>query len=111
MKKSDEKQEKIPFLSSELTPTEFEINSAKLLKLGFERRKFTIIHNGNLKTKAPAGKPDIEFFDGSFDIIVEVTKTTKSSSDREFNSIKDHLQIIARNNKDKDCYCIYRPLH
>ncbi len=107
MGKSNEKQEKIPYLSPELTPTEFEIYSANLLKLGFERRKFTIVHNGNFKTTAPAGKPDIELFDDSFHIIVEVTKTTKSSSDREFNSIKDHLQKIARENKDKHCYCIY----
>ena len=94
-------------LSLSLTPLKLEITATKLLKLGFERRNFTVIHNGNLKKIAPGGKPDIEIFNKKYHINVEVTKTTKSSSDREFNSVKSHLQDIANKNKNKKCYCIY----
>ena len=94
-------------ISLDLSPKELEITTTKLLKLGFERRNFTVIHNGNLKRTAPSGKTDIEVFNKKYHINVEVTKTTKSSSDREFNSIKDHLQETATKNKNKKCYCLY----
>lgn len=95
------------FLSDELTPTELEIETAKLLQLGFERRGFEIRHNGDMKTKAPRGKPDIEVFNNNYHINVEVTKTTKSQADREFNSIKAHLQDSSREHRRKRCHCIY----
>jgi len=98
---------KMIFLSNELSPGDLEIEATKLFELGFERRGFTVVHNGSKKTKAPGGKPDIEVFDKNYYINVEVTKTTKSTADREFNAIKAHLQDSSRKNIGKKCFCIY----
>lgn len=94
-------------LCNDLSPTELEIEATKLLKLGFGRRGYKVKHNGKMKTKAPGGKPDIEVYDDRYHINVEVTKTTKSQADREFNSIKAHLQHSSKENKNKKCLCIY----
>lgn len=94
-------------LSNQLSPTDLEIESTKLLKMGLERRGFQVRHNGGMKGKSPGGKPDIEVFNDAYHINVEVTKTTKSSADREFNSIKAHLQDSVRSNRNKKCLCLY----
>jgi len=100
------KQQRI-LLSENLSPLKLEIETTKLLKLGFGRRGFTIIHNGNMKNKASGGKPDIEVFNDNFHINVEVTKTKKSQADREFNSIKDHLLDAIKKYPAKKCFCLY----
>lgn len=100
------KNESTKYLSSDLSPTQLEIETTKLLKLGFERRNFGVKHLGEGKT-TPRGKPDIILFNDKYHINIEVTKTTKSQADREFNSIKEHLQDSADKNKTKKCYCIY----
>jgi hypothetical protein len=94
-------------LSEKLSPLELEIETTKLLKLGFERRDFTVIHNGEMKKTTPGGKPDIEFFNDKFHVTVEVTKTKKSQADREFNPIKAHLLNCIDKYKTKKCFCIY----
>lgn len=53
-----------------------------------DKRGFYIKHNGTRASPAPAEKPDIEVWDNKYHINVEVTKTTKSSADREYLSIK-----------------------
>lgn len=95
------------FLDKKLTPLEIEIETTNLLKLGFERRGFKIKHNGKMKTKAPGGKSDMELTSKAYHINVEVTKTIKSQADREFNSIKNHLQDSSIHNISKKCICIY----
>lgn len=77
------------------------------LKRGLEKRGFTVLHNGTRNKPAPANKPDIVVFDHNTHINVEATKTTKSSADREFLSIKDHLQKSKRLNSTKKCFAIY----
>ncbi|MEE9489052.1 MAG: AlwI family type II restriction endonuclease, partial [Thermoplasmata archaeon] len=94
------------YLSVELTPTELEVKATESLKLGFERRGFVVEHLGKGK-RTPGGKPDIILYDDEYHINVEVTKTTKSQADREFNSIKDHLQKAFKDHPNKKCYCLY----
>jgi len=97
----------IKYLSINMSPLELEIQTTKLLKLGFkERRKFKVEHLGKGK-KTPRGKPDIIIYDDKFHINIEVTKTTKSKADREFNSIKEHLQDAHKKYPNKKCYCLY----
>jgi len=94
-------------LSEKFSPLELEIETTKLLKLGFERRGFTVIHHGKMLKTSPSGKPDIIVFNDNFHINFEVTKTTKTQADREFNSIKTHLKDSIEQNKTKKCFCVY----
>lgn len=80
---------------------------AKDLKRGLEKRGFTVRHNGTKDRHAPANKPDIVVYDSYNHINVEVTKSTKSRADREFLSIKDHLEKSKRLNSNKKCYVLY----
>jgi type I restriction-modification system DNA methylase subunit len=87
--------------------SQLEQEITKDLKLAFEKRGFTIKHNGTDTMNASGGKSDIEMFDSDVHINVEVTKTKKSSSDREFLSIKDHLENTKRENSKKKCFVFY----
>jgi len=100
-------EEKTLLLNDELKPTELEIETAKLLSFGFWKRGFSVKHNGNMKKKSPGGKTDIEVFNNNYHLNVEVTKTTKSQADREFNSVKAHLQEAYKKNSNKKCFCLY----
>lgn len=73
------------------------------LKKALEKRGFEIKHNGKKDSQALGGVPDIKIWDSNYHINVEVTKTTKSSSDREFLSIKDHLDKIKGEYTLKNC--------
>jgi hypothetical protein len=83
---------------------ELEQEIAKDLKRAFEKRGFNVKHNGTKDSHAPAGKPDIEMWNGSTHINVEVTKATKSSQDREWQSIKDHFEETKRNHPTVNCF-------
>lgn len=84
--------------------TQLEQEITKDLKSALEKRGFTIRHNGTPETHAPAGKSDIEIFDNNIHINVEVTKSSKSSQDREWQSIKDHFEETKENNSNKKCF-------
>ena len=77
------------------------------LKRGLEKRGFTIKHQGTSTKNASGHKPDIIIFDSNTQINVEVTQTTKSNSDREFLSMKDHLEKAKKQNIGKDCFVLY----
>ena len=74
------------------------------LKQAFEKRGFTVKHNGTRDTHAPAGKPDIEIWNDAIHFNVEVTKSAKSSQDREWQSIKDHFEETKRSHTTKKCF-------
>lgn len=86
---------------------ELEQTIAKDLRRALEKRGFTVQHNGTRDGNAPAGKPDIVVYDNNTHINVEATKTTKSRADREFLSIKDHLQKSKRLHSAKKCFAVY----
>ena len=82
--------------------TELEQEIAKDLKRAFEKRGFEVRHNGTENSHATGGKSDIEMWDNNVHINIEVTKTKKSSQDREYQSIKDHLiQTKSKNPRKK----------
>jgi len=83
---------------------ELEQEITKDLKRAFEKRGFTIQHNGSESSHATGNKADIEMFDDNIHINVEVTKRTKSSQDGEYQSIKDHLLVTKRENVRKKCF-------
>ena len=83
--------------------TELEQSIAKDIKQAFEKRGFSVKHNGTLYSHAHAGKPDIELWDSKAHICVEVTKSVKSNQDREWQSIKDHFEETKKNNSQKEC--------
>ena len=85
--------------------TELEQYLARDLKTAFEKRDFKIKHNGGA-SNASGGFPDIEMWDENYHFTIEVTQTTKSSADREYPSITDHLKNI-KNKTNKKCFCIY----
>lgn len=79
----------------------------KDLKDAFAKRGFTVKHNGTPDSHAPAGKPDIEFWNYDMHVNVEVTKTTKSSSQGEMLSISDHLNKKKKEFMKKSCFVLY----
>lgn len=70
----------------------------KDLQRALEKRGFMVRHNGTPDSHTPAGRPDIEIWDDNTHINIEVTKSVKSSQDREWQSIKDHFE----NTKEKN---------
>ncbi|MBS9806329.1 AlwI family type II restriction endonuclease [Bacillus toyonensis] len=76
------------------------------LENAFEKRGFEVRHNGGL-SHAPAGVPDIEFFNETYHFTVEVAKRLGAQQDGEFNSIKDHLQKVKERSSEKQCYCLF----
>jgi type I restriction-modification system DNA methylase subunit len=83
---------------------ELEQEIVKDLKQALNKRGFEVKHNGTHDTHALAGKPDIEVWNENTHINVEVTKSTKASQDREWQSIKDHFEETKRNNTRKKCF-------
>jgi len=77
------------------------------LRRALEKRGFSVQHNGTRNQSAPANKPDIVVFDDNTHINVEATKTTKASADREYLSIKDHLENSKRDHPNKKCFVWY----
>ncbi len=77
------------------------------LKRALEKRGFSVKHNGTKDSSAPGNKADIELYNSTYHITVEVTKTTKSNADREFLAIKDHLEQIKNTYTSKKCFTIY----
>lgn len=83
---------------------ELEQTIAEDLRRALEKRAFNVSHNGTRDSHAPAGKPDIEIWNGHVHINVEITKSAKSRQDREWQSIKDHFEETKRNHASKNCY-------
>jgi type I restriction-modification system DNA methylase subunit len=87
--------------------TELEQTIADDLKLALEKRGFHVKHNGSTKSPTSGGMPDIDVWNDAYHINVEVTKTTKSQSDRELPSIADHLTKRKALYPQKQCFTIY----
>lgn len=77
------------------------------LKKALEKRGLNVKHNGTRDTHAPAGKPDIELWNDTVHINVEVTRCTKSSQDHEWQSIKDHFEETKRNHPTIKCLVLF----
>lgn len=77
------------------------------LHKAFSKRGFKAKHNGTSTSHAVGGMADIEVFNEKYHFTVEVTKSTKSQQDREFNPIKEHLQDIKDKYPTKKAFCIY----
>lgn len=86
--------------------TELEQKIAQDLEDAFGKRGLTVNHRGG-DTHAPAGEPDIVMYNDSVAITVEPTKSTGADQDREFNSIRDHLNSIKEEYPAKTCYCVF----
>jgi type I restriction-modification system DNA methylase subunit len=84
--------------------TELEQVITKDLEVAFKKRGMTIKHNGKSTSHAPGGKSDIEMWNDTIHINVEVTKSIKSSQDREWQSIKDHFEETQKENSQKRCF-------
>ncbi|MGG2059668.1 N-6 DNA methylase [Priestia megaterium] len=76
------------------------------LKSAFEKRGYEVKHNGDV-SHAPPGYSDIELFNSSLHINVEVAKRYGAQQDGEYNSIKEHLQKVKEANSHKNCFCIF----
>lgn len=77
------------------------------LKDALEKRGFTVTHHGTKDSHAVGGRPDIEVSNRTYVITFEVTKSKSSSQDREFQSIRDHLNDIKTQNPKKKCFCVF----
>lgn len=86
---------------------ELEQEITKDLKHAFEKRGFQVRHNGTTTSQAKGGMPDIDLWNEQIHITVEVSQTTKSSSDREMLSISDHLDNRKKEFSKKSCFTIY----
>ncbi len=87
--------------------TQLEQQITKDLKDAFEKRGFQIRHNGTTTSQSTGGLPDIDLWNEQIHINVEVTQTTKSSSDREMLSISDHLNKRKKEFSKKKCFTVY----
>ncbi len=87
--------------------TELEQTISKDLFGAFGKRGFIVKHNGTPQRPAKSGLPDIEMWTDELHINVEVTKTTRSSADREMLSVADHLATSKENYPSKRCFAIY----
>lgn len=86
---------------------ELEQTMAEDLKRAFQKRGLEVKHNGTQNSHAPAGFSDIEIFNDKIHINIEITKSAKSSQDREWQSIKDHFEETINRNSDKNCFLIF----
>jgi len=89
------------------TRTELEQTIARDLDAALSKRGFHVRHNGDASHPAPHGLADIEAWNNKHHFIIEVTKTTKSSADREFPSISDHLEKSKQDNPKQLCFAMY----
>lgn len=87
--------------------TELEQTLTAELAKALQKRGFEVKHNGTATINAPGGVPDIEVWDDHYHINVEATKTTKSSADREYLAIKDHLEKTKASQPGKKCFVWY----
>jgi type I restriction-modification system DNA methylase subunit len=87
--------------------TELEQTIAKDLFGAFGKRGFTIKHNGTATRPAKSGLSDIEMWTGDLHIDLEVTKTIRSSADREMLSVADHLATSKKSYPRKKCLAVY----
>lgn len=87
--------------------TQLEQTITDELTRALTKRQFKIVHQGTATSNAAGDRPDIIIENGTVRINVEVTQTTKSSADREFLPVKDHLEKAKRLNSAKKCYAIY----
>ena len=87
--------------------TELEQTLTAELAKALQKRGFEVKHNGTATSNAPGGVPDIEVWDDHYQINVEATKTTKSSADREYLAIKDHLEKTKASQPGKKCFVWY----
>lgn len=87
--------------------TELEQTLTAEITKAFHKRGFQVKHNGTATSSAPGGVPDIEIWDDHCQINVEATKTTKSSADREYLAIKDHLEKTKATQPGRKCFVWY----
>ena len=87
--------------------SELEQTITKDLESALKKREFNVKHNGTDTQPAKGGLSDIEIWNGNNHINVEVTKTTKSSSDREYLAIRDHLEKTKEEYPTKNCFVWY----
>jgi type I restriction-modification system DNA methylase subunit len=73
----------------------------------FNKRGLTAEQQSRTVGHAPANVPDIILSNEALKITVECTKSKGAAQDREFNSIKDHLQQVKDEDPSKDCFCIF----
>jgi len=74
------------------------------LKRALTKRGFEIRHNSKTEFHSPAGFSDIEMWDDTTHINIEVTKRVKSNQDGEWQSFKDHFEKSKKENANKNCY-------
>lgn len=79
------------------------------LRAAFEMRGATVTHNGTATRHAPGGRPDIVVSanDHSFDLVVELTKSTGAAAEREFVSTTDHLNRWATASKAAQTHMVF----
>lgn len=77
------------------------------LKDALGKRGVTVLHNGTKDSHAPGGRPDIEASTKTHIIIFEVTKSKSSAQDREFQSIRDHLNNAKLQHPNKKVFCVF----
>jgi len=77
------------------------------LNSAFQKRGLIAGHRGDVGIHAPANTPDIILSNELLRITVECTKSKGAGQDREFNSIRDHLQQLKNEDPSKACFCIF----
>ena len=87
--------------------TELEQTIASDLNDAFQKRGLAAEHQSQTRSHAPANVPDIILSNEAFGIAIECTKSKGAGQDREFNSIRDHLQQLKNEDPSKDCFCIF----
>lgn len=90
--------------------TELEQTITLDLNNAFQKRGLTAEHQSRTGSHAPANVPDIILSNEAIIITVEGTKSKGAAQDREFNSIRDHLQQIKNEAPSKKCFCIFTSL-
>lgn len=77
------------------------------LNNAFQKQDLIAKHEGGISYHAPAHVPDIILSNEALRITVECTKSKGAAQDREFNSIRDHLQQVKNEDPSKGCFCIF----
>ncbi len=87
--------------------TELEQTIAVDFSKALKKRDYDVKHNGSKNNSAPGGITDIQAGSNNIIINIEVTKLKKSSQDREFQSIRDHLIKTKEENQKHKCFCLF----